>query len=95
MIENEMQAGPATPELCLPPSLRKPRLRRDEASTYLATAHGVTIKTSTLAKMATVGGGPSFRKDGPFPVYEPAELDRWAAERLGPMRRSTSDQASQ
>ena len=31
-MTEELRAVPATPELCLPPHLRKPRLRRWEAS---------------------------------------------------------------
>ena len=40
----------------------------------------------------TDGGGPSFRMDGPFPLYERTELDAFATVRLGPLRTSTSDQ---
>jgi len=67
------------------------RMRRQQASLYLQRAHGVKLAPSTLAKMAVVGGGPCFRSDGRFPVYDRAELDSFAAARLGPLRRSTSD----
>jgi hypothetical protein len=67
------------------------RLRRRNASEYLLEEHGVSLSPATLAKLATIGGGPSFRKDGPFPIYERSELDAFAAQRLGPLRRSTSD----
>ncbi len=91
MTVQEMREVPATPELCLPSALRKPRLRRWEASEYLELVHGVTVAPATLAKMASVGGGPSFQKNGRMPVYPKTELDRWAGERLGRLVRSTSE----
>lgn len=69
------------------------RLRRRDASAYLAAAHGVRLSPNTLAKLAVVGGGPRFRLDGRFPLYERAELDAFAARRLGPLRTSTSDRS--
>jgi hypothetical protein len=36
-----------------------------------------------LAKLACVGGGPLFYKMGKWPLYDPADLDAWARERLG------------
>lgn len=82
---------PATPELCLPLALRKPRLRRWEASEYLETAHGITIAPATLAKLASIGGGPPYQKSLKTPLYPRDELDAWALARLGKLRRSTSD----
>jgi hypothetical protein len=67
------------------------RLRRKQASEYLRQRHGITLSPATLAKLAVVGGGPAFRKDGPFPLYEPDVLDAFAAARLGPLRASTGD----
>ena len=67
------------------------RMRRREASLYLQEQHGIRLAHSTLAKLAVVGGGPSFRLDGRFPVYDRDALDTYASERLGPLRRSTSD----
>lgn len=82
---------PATPELCLPSALRKPRLRRWEASEYLELVHGITYAPATLAKMASVGGGPAYNKANRTPLYPVEELDRWAAARLGNLVHSTSD----
>ena len=88
----ETRVIPATPELCLPPALRKPRLRRWEAAEYLELIHGITIAPSTLAKYASVGGGPAFNKGcSRTPLYPREELDRWAVERLGKLVRSTSE----
>ena len=67
------------------------RMRRQEASHYLHERHGIRLAHSTLAKLAVVGGGPPFRLDGRFPVYDREALDTYASERLGPLRRSTSD----
>lgn len=91
-MTNEIsRAGPATAELCLPAERHKPRLRRWEASDYLRLMHGIEIAPATLAKMASVGGGPGFQKSARVPLYPTDELDRWAIERLGSLRRSTSD----
>ena len=68
------------------------RMRRRQASEYLAAQHGVSLSPATLAKLAVNGQGPAFRKDGPFPVYERDDLDAYAVERLGPLRRTTGDQ---
>ena len=68
------------------------RMRRKMASEYLFEEHGVSLSPATLAKLAVVGGGPSFRKDGPFPLYERPGLDAFATARLGPLRASTSDE---
>lgn len=95
MTEEIERASARSAEPCLPPNLRKPRLRRAEASDYLRLAHGIEIKPSTLAKYATVGGGPSYNKCGASPLYPTDELDRWAAERLGTLRASTSDGGAQ
>ena len=72
-----------------PPKVR--RLRRDEASRYLNDAWGISRTPKTLAKLAVVGGGPMFRMDGRFPLYETAALDAWARERLSEPKRSTAE----
>jgi hypothetical protein len=70
---------------------QRPRLRRSDVPTYLATKHGIDIAVSTLAKMATVGGGPAMQYSGRIPLYAVTELDVWAEERLGKSVRSTSE----
>ncbi len=65
-------------------------LRRKEAARYLTEQRGLPISAQTLAKYATVGGGPAFRKFGRFPLYQVEDLDAWAHSRLGPPQRSTS-----
>ncbi len=83
--------APEAPSLDLPARLRKPRLRREEASEYLELVHGIPIARSTLAKYASIGGGPRFQKVNRTPLYPKKELDRWANEKLGGLVRSTSE----
>lgn len=91
MTEVETPSSGQTGELCLPPHLRKPRLRRWEASEYLELVHGIRLAPTTLAKLATIGGGSAYHKSLRMPLYPVEELDRWAAERLGNLVRSTFD----
>jgi hypothetical protein len=67
-------------------------MRRKLASEYLFESHGISLSHATLAKLAVLGGGPPYWKDGAFPVYGVAQLDEFAVSRLGKLRRSTSDQ---
>lgn len=91
MTNQDMQGGPATPEPCLPPNLRKPRLRRFELPEYLRIRFGLTIAATTLAKYASIGGGPPFNVAVRTPLYPVDALDAWAEARLGKLRRSTSE----
>jgi hypothetical protein len=68
----------------------KTYLRRAEAARYLQERYGA-YTTETLAKFASVGGGPIFRKMGAFPVYLTSDLDRWAEARMSPPVASTSE----
>lgn len=68
-------------------------LRRAEASDYLKQRHGVDRKPATLAKYATIGGGPAFRLAGRVPLYDPEALDTWVAEITSAPMRSTSEAA--
>jgi hypothetical protein len=52
-------------------------LTRTEAAEYLGETWGIRRSPKTLQKLASVGGGPVFRKIGRHPVYAPP--------RLGPM----------
>lgn len=66
------------------------RLRRDEASTYLATVHGIKLARQTLARMAYQGTGPAYSLLNRIPYYETDALDRFAEERLTPPAASTA-----
>lgn len=68
----------------------RPRLRRSDVPAYLASKHGIDIAVSTLAKLATIGGGPAMQYSGRIPLYHLRDLDEWAASRLSPTVRSTS-----
>ena len=65
-------------------------LPRADAPKYLA-KYGFRISKNTLAKMATVGGGPEYRLFGGRAYYAERALDAWIADGLSAPRRSTSD----
>ncbi len=65
-------------------------LSRKSAAQYIRD-RGIPTEPSTLAKYASVGGGPVSRKFGRRVLYEPQALNEWIDERLSAPRRSTSD----
>jgi hypothetical protein len=65
-------------------------LRRNTAAEYLQAKYGFGA-VSTLAKLACVGGGPTFQKAGRAVLYTAEALDAWAQAQIGAVRRSTSD----
>lgn len=69
-------------------------LPRKDAATYLLEEWGITRTAKTLAKYATVGGGPAFRKDGKHALYDPADLDAYATTTLSPLVTSTAELAT-
>lgn len=66
------------------------RLSRREAADFL-TGQGYKTAPATLAKLASIGGGPVFESFGRRPLYREADLLKWAVERSTGPRRSTSD----
>jgi len=64
--------------------------RRKDAGEYLKSKYGFGSEKS-LARMATQGGGPAFRKAGRLVLYEPSSLDDWANAKIGRLQQSTSD----
>jgi hypothetical protein len=70
-------------------------MRRHDAANYLQQKWGKPCATSTLAKLAVVGGGPPYRKAGRTPLYTAEDLDLWAVSRIGGPQRSTADVATQ
>jgi hypothetical protein len=56
------------------------RLTRKRAAAALSDA-GYQTAESTLATLATRGGGPTFQKFGPRVIYKWADLLRWAQAR--------------
>jgi len=86
-----MMTPDTTTNTVMPP--QRPRLRRSDVPNYLASKHGIDIAVSTLAKMATVGGGPAMQYSGRIPLYHIRDLDSWAEERLSRVVRSTSERS--
>lgn len=66
-------------------------LNRHEAADYLTNERGLKISRNTLQKMATVGGGPSYRIFGIRAVYTVSDLENWASTKLSTLRSSTSE----
>ena len=65
-------------------------LRRKEAAAFVRERFGLPCQPTTLSKLATVGGGPVYRKMGRIPLYRPSDLAAWAATRVGRPMRSSS-----
>ncbi len=63
---------------------------RREIAQYL-TDLGFPVAPATLAKYATLGGGPVMRKFGRRALYDPVTSLEWAQSKLSSPRRSTSD----
>ena len=73
-------------------STRRIPLRRKAAAEYIHDVHGQSVAAKTLARLASQGGGPAFRKAGKYPLYECDDLDAWAMARLSPKVFRSSDQ---
>lgn len=65
--------------------------RRSEAADYLKAIYAFQVSAAYLAKLAVVGGGPSFHKAGRWPIYSREALDSWAKDRLGEPVSSTAE----
>jgi hypothetical protein len=68
-------------------------LRRTEAADYVQERWGYPLSPRTLAKLACVGGGPTFRRASRFPLYERSDLDEWVRSKLSRAVRTTSEYA--
>lgn len=66
-------------------------LLRRAALAAALTAKGYQTAHSTLATMATRGGGPPYRLFGRIPLYRWGDALKWAEGRLGPPQSSTSE----
>lgn len=67
-------------------------LDRRQAAAYI-NSRGLTYSANTLQKLATVGGGPVYRRFGNRAVYTTTDLDAWIEQKLTPPRASTSGDA--
>ena len=70
------------------------RIRRSEVPEYMMKHHGIPVAASTLAKWATIGGGPLITYAGRIPLYDLSNLDIWASKRLSSPVASTSERKS-
>lgn len=57
---------------------------RKEASRYLADRFGVSVAPQTLAKYASIGGGPYFEKFNRDAIYTDLDLAVWVRSKLKP-----------
>lgn len=64
-------------------------LDRGQAADYV-TQQGLPLAKRTLQKLASVGGGPIYRRFGKRAVYLASDLDTWVANKLTAPRCSTS-----
>jgi hypothetical protein len=93
----ELTSVPTRPERRLPSQRTSaeaaapdaPYLSRPAAAAFL-THLGLKTATATLAKWATIGGGPAYRLFGSKVVYERASLRAWAEARLSKPLESTA-----
>ena len=69
--------------------MEKEYLTRREAAAFVR-EKGLPCALATLAKLATVGGGPNFRKFGRNVVYLPSDLDAWISNRLSAPKSNTA-----
>jgi hypothetical protein len=66
------------------------RLDRQQAAAFL-TERGYRTAPATLAKLASIGGGPTFESFGRKPLYREPDLLAWAQARTTGPRSSTND----
>jgi len=59
------------------------RMTRREVAEYLS-REGYPIRPTTLAKLASIGGGPPFAKFGKRVTYDSARALEWAKAKLSP-----------
>jgi hypothetical protein len=67
-------------------------LRRKQAGAYLKDKYGFGSE-KTLAKLASIGGGPEIFYAGRLPLYVPEKLDAWAQGKIAAPVRSTSERS--
>jgi hypothetical protein len=65
-------------------------LRRAQAAQYIQGRWGIPCSHAQLHKLASVGGGPVFRRSGKWALYLEADLDAWAQSRIsGPLKKAS------
>ena len=83
-----MQTSELSPE---PTASPREFLRRADAANYVENRHGVPCAARTLAKLATLGGGPVIHYFGKVPLYRPDDLDAWVQSRISGPVASTAE----
>jgi hypothetical protein len=66
-------------------------LRRRQAAEYLQGKYGFGA-AATLAKGVVTGDTPRYYKAGRVVLYSQEALDEWALGKIGPARRSSSEE---
>jgi hypothetical protein len=66
-------------------------LRRDQAAQYVRNQYGFPCSTALLHKLASLGGGPVYRRANRVPLYARSDLDAWAESRISAPMRKASD----
>jgi hypothetical protein len=66
-------------------------LRREDAAAYVRQKHKINCTAGYLAKLASAGGGPIFRRlHNRWALYTQEDLDTWACSRIsGPLRKAS------
>jgi hypothetical protein len=58
-------------------------LFRADAARYVRQRHGIPCQQTYLARLASIGGGPTYhRLDGRWATYPETGLDEWALSRI-------------
>lgn len=68
-------------------------MNRQRASAYIKERWGVGRSPGYLAKLATCGGGPVYRKCGRQPLYAAKDIDTWMQGQLSAPMKNTSEVA--
>lgn len=69
-------------------------LTRTQSAEWL-TSNGYPIKAGYLAKLATIGGSPTYQIFGNRALYRPADLLAWARNRISaPLENTAQREAS-
>ena len=90
-VNNEAYSSKETanPVVCLADLMDEPFVTREQAAYYLRQRYGApcAVSATTLAKLASVGGGPTMHRFGRRVGYLKRHLDEWAQSRCsGPVR---------
>ena len=94
---DRLETADLSPYQDRPESNDDPQRYRDrtESAHYLTHVRGLKISKNTLQKMATVGGGPVYRRFGNRAVYTIDDLNAWADAKLSQPRVSTSEASAE